>query len=308
MTTNRWLVGVLVVLGAGWGLTQPLAKIAVSQGYQPFGLIFWQLVIGAAAMGAITVWRGKKLPVNAATLRVFVVIAVVGTVLPNATSYKAIAHLPSGLISILLSTVPMFAFPIALMLGAERFSRRRLSGLMLGLLGVVILVAPEASLPEAAMIAWVPLALVAPFFYGMEGNIVAKWGTAGMDAMQVLAGASIAGAIIALPLAWGSGQWINPIKPWGAPEWALVAGSLVHVAVYAGYVWLVGRAGPVFAAQVSYLVTCFGVVWAMVLLGERYSGYIWLAGIVMILGVAMVQPRRQSAVKSGMPLKASEHD
>lgn len=293
MKGQLWPVLVLVILGAGWGLTQPLAKIAVSQGHQPFGLIFWQLVIGAFVMSIVTFLRGKRLPTTPAALRLYVIIALIGTVLPNSTSYLAISHLPSGLISILLSLVPMFAFPIALVLAVETFAWRRLFGLMLGMLGVVILVAPEASLPVAAMIAWVPLALIAPLFYGLEGNVVAKWGTLGMDAMQVLAGASIIGAIISFPLAMFWGQWINPLQPWGAPEWALVAASLVHVSVYAGYVWLVGRAGAVFAAQVSYLVTGFGVFWAMLVLGERYSSYFWLAGIVMILGVFLVQPRRR---------------
>lgn len=35
------LTAILLLLGAGWGLTQPLAKIAVSTGHGHFGLIFW---------------------------------------------------------------------------------------------------------------------------------------------------------------------------------------------------------------------------------------------------------------------------
>jgi drug/metabolite transporter (DMT)-like permease len=61
--------------------------------------------------------------------------------------------------------------------------------------------------------------------------------------------------------------------------------------VYSAYVWLVGRAGSVFAAQVSYLVTGFGVLWSMALLGERYSGYVWAALALMFAGLALVQPR-----------------
>jgi drug/metabolite transporter (DMT)-like permease len=34
---------------------------------------------------------------------------------------------------------------------------------------------------------------------------------------------------------------------------------------------MVGRAGAVFAAQVSYLVTAFGIFWAWVIFGETYS-------------------------------------
>ena len=288
--------GVLLVLGAGWGSTQPLSKIAVSTGHGFFGLIFWQLVIGAGLMGVVILGRGTGLPINRASLKVFAIIAVVGTVIPNSTSYSAIAHLPSGVISILMSLIPMIAFPIALGLGIERFSLRRFFGLLAGLGGVLLLVVPEASLPDAAMLAWIPLALVAPVFYAFEGNYVAKWGIAGMDAVQVLFGASLIGALITLPLAIGTGQFINPVRVWGAAEWALVASAAIHVVVYAGYIWLVGRAGAVFAVQVSYLVTGFGVLWAMFLLGESYSRYIWAALALVMTGVFLVQPRKKDTL------------
>ena len=296
MNQHAKLVALLVLLGAGWGATQPLSKVAVSQGYQPFGLIFWQLAMGAVFMASLLAIRRQPLPKQPKHLRIYVIIALIGTVLPNSASFQAIAHLPSGIISILLSLVPMFAFPIALLLAVDHFSWRRLLGLCFGAIGILALIGPEASLPERGMLLFIPLALVAPLFYGLEGNVVAKWGTAGLDAIQVLAGASLVGAVIALPLALLSGQWIDPRPPWGAPDIAHVASSLIHVIVYATYVWLVGVAGAVFAAQVSYLVTGFGVLWAILFLGERYSGYIWIAFLAMLIGLYFVQPRHKESV------------
>jgi drug/metabolite transporter (DMT)-like permease len=97
--------------------------------------------------------------------------------------------------------------------------------------------------------------------------------------------------MIALPLALLSGQWISPLSPWGAPDAALLASSVIHAVVYASYVWLVGQAGAVFAAQVAYLVTAFGVTWSMTLLGESYSRYVWAAFGVLMAGLFLVQPR-----------------
>ena len=54
----RGLFGVLALMGAGWGLTQPLGKIAVSEGYRMFGLVFWQLAISALALLILQVLRG----------------------------------------------------------------------------------------------------------------------------------------------------------------------------------------------------------------------------------------------------------
>ena len=296
MSRNLGPMFALLIMGAGWGITSPLSKIAVSTGHQPLGLVFWQMVIGAVLLGAIVFVRGGRLALGRRQITLYLAIALLGTILPNAASYRAAAHLPAGVMSIVIAMVPMFAFPIALALGQDRFSIARVVGLGLGLGGVALLVGPEASLPDRAMVAFIPLALIAPFFYGLEGNFVGKFGTAGLDPIEVLFGASVFGAVLSLPLALGFGHWLNPLGGFGAPESALVLSSIVHALVYAGYVWLVGRAGAVFAAQVSYLVTIFGVGWAMLILDEAYSGYIWGALGLMLLGMFLVQPRDREEV------------
>ncbi|MEM6594831.1 MAG: DMT family transporter [Pseudomonadota bacterium] len=298
MREKLFLFAALVAFGAGWGLTQPLTKIAVSEGYRHFGLIFWQLALTCALMTLIAVAARRKLVLSAPAIRVYLVIALIGTVLPNAASYQAAVYLPSGIISILLSLVPMFALPVALALGNDRFEPRRLIGLILGLIAVILIALPETSLPDRAMLAFLPLAIIAPLFYAFEGNYVARWGTAGLDAVQVMQGASLIGMLVALPLALGSGQWIDPRPPYGMPDVALMLSAVIHGLVYTGYVWIIGRAGSVFAAQVAYLVTGFGVLWAMLLLGERYSLWVWAAFAVMLAGMALVQPRAREDVET----------
>jgi len=289
---NRWAaLGALAVIGAAWGITQPFAKIAVSEGYRHFGLIFWQFVIGAVILAAITALRRKGLPLAPRQVRLYVIIAVIGTLLPNAASYEAARFLPSGIMSILISTVAMFAFPIALAMGNDRFSWRRFFGLVIGLAGVVLIMAPETSLPDRAAMVFVPVALISSLFYAIEGNVVAKWGDVGADAFQVLLGASLVGVVLAAPLAVATGSWITPQFPLGRTDYALIASSLFHALAYSGYVWLIGRAGPTYTAQVGYMVTGFGILWAMILLGESYSGWIWAALALIMVGVTLVKPR-----------------
>ena len=297
MTSSRqyFFLGVLVLLGAGWGATQPLAKIAVSTGYGHFGLMFWQTAIGSAFMWVLVLLRRRPIVFNTKALIFCFFIAMIGTAVPNTTQFIAVKHLPSGIMSILLSLIPMMAFPFSLALGLERFSPRRFLGLTFGLFGVLILVVPDASLPDPAMLVWVPLALVAPALYAFEGNFVAKWGTGGLDPIPLLAGATLITAILMAPAAIATGQFITPFQPFGAPEWSIVASAVINVTVYASYVWLVGQAGPVFSAQVSYLVTGFGVFWAMLVLGERYSPYVWIALAMVLCGIALVQPRKNAA-------------
>ena len=292
---GRWFfLGVLVWLGVGWGSTHPLGKIATETGHGAFGLIFWQQVVMVAVLGAIALVRRKGMALTAPALRFYVIVAVLGTLIPNGTFYISVAHLPAGIMSIIIATVPMLAFPMALALGMDRFSALRLAGLALGLLGVALLAAPGAALPDAAMARFLPLALVGPLFYASEATFVAYRGTQGMDALQAMLGASLTGLILCLPVMLVTGQGYSPL-PLGRDDAALALSSALHALLYATYVWLAATAGSVFASQSSYLVTGAGMVWAMVLLGERPSPLVWLALAVMLAGVALVQPRERAA-------------
>ncbi|TNF58832.1 MAG: DMT family transporter [Rhodobacteraceae bacterium] len=309
MTPRRLVAftAVLIGMGVAWGFTQPLSKIAVGTGHGPFGLIFWQLVIGVVVLGAITLARGRgRLPLTPRALGTYAVIAVMGTILPNAASYAALAHIPAGVQSVLMSLVPMATFPIALALALERFEARRFLGLGLGLCGVLVLVLPEASLPDRAMLPWVAVSMIAVLAYGFEANFVARWGLGGAGPIQALLGASILGAALCLPLALATGQFIRPADGLGAPEWALIVSSVIHALTYAAYVWLVGQAGAVFTAQVGYPVTAAGVVWSMLILGESYSPYFWAAAALILLGVVLVQPRRARALAAAVPMTQTE--
>lgn len=113
---------VLFALGAGWGATVPLVKIAVSTGHQPLGLIFWQLVVVVLVLSAITLIRRKPIRLDRQYLRLFVVVALTGAVLPDVIFYIAAMKLQGGVLSIILSSSPMFSLVIALMLGNDRFS------------------------------------------------------------------------------------------------------------------------------------------------------------------------------------------
>jgi drug/metabolite transporter (DMT)-like permease len=242
-------------------------------------------------LGSLSLARGRGLVFTRASLQFYVVVAVLGTLVPNATFYISVTRLPAGIMSILISTVPLLAFPMALILGIDRFSVPRLMGLCLGLCGVLLIALPEASLPDPAMAAFLPLALVGPLFYAMEGTYVARFGTAGMDALQAMFGASAVGLVMCLPVVLVMDQWFVPALPFGPAEWGLLLSSALHGALYATYVWLASRAGAVFATQSSYIVTASGLFWSMVLLGERFSSWVWLALLVMLTGLALVQPR-----------------
>lgn len=297
MRQNLPFILVLLFCGLSWGSSQVLGKISVSTGYRHLGLMFWQFTLGALILGAMLVLRGKGLVLTRDSLRFALVVALTGSVIPGLTFYHSVTYLPAGIMSILISSVPLISFPIALALGMDRLSALRLVGLMLGIAGVALIALPEASLPDPAMIAIIPIALIGPFFYAIEGNYVAGSTMGGMNAVQAMCLSSILGAVIVLPAALVTGFWINPLTaPWQAAEFALVGSAVIHAIAYVAYVWLALNAGAVFAAQTSYIVTGTGVIWAMVILGERFSIWVWTALVLMLAGLALVTPRPRVVV------------
>jgi drug/metabolite transporter (DMT)-like permease len=285
------MAAILVALGIIWGFTIPLTKIAVSTGHSPLGLIFWQMFIATIILTAITIARRIRPALTPHTLIYFLAIGLLGTIIPNSFSYLSARHLPAGVMGIVIAAVPMFSLAIALGLRIERLSFQRIVGVVLGAAAVVLLVAPETSLPDPGKAVFVLVALVAPLCYGVEGNYIAIKAPVGVDPIATLLGASVLGCLISWPLAVTTDSWVDLFAPWSRSEWALLLSSVCHMVAYTSYIWLVGKAGPVFASQVAYVVTISAVFLSALILSETYSAWVWSAMVLMLAGLALVQPR-----------------
>jgi drug/metabolite transporter (DMT)-like permease len=233
----------LGAVGCGWGLTLPLTRIAVSTGHPPLGLLLWQQVVMAVFLGGLLLAMGRRPVVARRHLGLFAGVAVLGSVLPGYFTYLTAVDLPAGVRAIVIAIVPMFALPIALGLRLERPDGWRALGVVCGAAAIVLIALPEAGLPPAAGAGLILLALIAPLSYGLEANYLAWRGADGLHPFELLVGASAVGVALALPLAWRAGQFVDLGRGWGAAEWAFAAASALNALAYAGYVWLVGRAG-----------------------------------------------------------------
>ncbi|MEM8651292.1 MAG: DMT family transporter [Pseudomonadota bacterium] len=293
MSENRSLIAwsSMLIIGILWGGTIPLTKIAVSTGHEPLGLIVWQLLFAVIILGSYLLFRGWRPNLQRQYIIYYTVIAFLGTIFPNGFSYWAAAELPAGVMAITIATVPMFTLVIALGLRLETLALGRILGVLIGFAAMVMIAAPQTSLPDPAKAIFVVVALIAPFFYGVESNYIAAKTPSGTDPVSTLFMASSAGFLIVVPAAWFSGQWMDITQPWGNPEYALFASSIIHAVTYVGYIWLVGYGGPVFSVQVAYPVTISGVFLSILFLGEGYSSWIWSALVLVIIGLALVQPK-----------------
>ena len=292
MTARFNLTLILLIVGVSWGLTAPLSKIAVSTGHHYLGLLIWQIIIMILSLGLIQIFRKKKLPLNLNCFWRYVVVALLGTILPNSIMYKAYFHLQSGIMSILVSIVPMIAFLLVLVLQMEKFEIRRFLGVLFGIFAIILIVFPKLDLGYLGEVGWILLALLSPLCYAIEGVWINKIGIAKLDPIEVILGASILGFFILMPIVALNGYWITPYRVWGPAEFAITASSLIHSLIYISYIWLIGKAGVIFASQVSYIYTASGIGFSIILLGEGYSLFVWAAVILMLMGLMMVRPSR----------------
>ncbi len=285
------LLAWLSLLGIIWGSTIPLTKTAVSTGHNPLGLIAWQLIIATIFMVVLVIWRKSKIVIDAKHILFFAVIAFGGTLIPNFFSYIAAFHLPGGVMALVIALVPIFSLIIALTFRIERFVWMRMVGVFLGAAAIALLVLPESSLPDRSKVVYVFVGLIAPLFYGIEGNYLMLNQPTDTGPIATLFGASVVGLLVTVPLALLTGTFINPIDGIGVPELALTLSGILHVVAYVGYVWLVSQAGSVFASQVAYVVTPAGVITSILFLNERPSYFIYAALLILMIGLVMVQPK-----------------
>ena len=288
-TPKLWLA--VLGIGLAWGATGPLSKIAVSTGHSGIGIAFWDTLIAALVLSGILVLRRRRLPLDRRHVALFLACGLLGTALPNSLSYTAYRHLPVGIMVMLISLVPMMTLLVAWPLGLEHPSPRRLAGLVLGAVAVGMIVLPGSSLPDPSQAPWLILPIVVALSYAGENVVIAKADMRDIGPYTTMCGLSWGALLLLLPSVIATDAWFD-ITALGPPERAVLGITALHLLAYGGFIWLIGQAGPVFAAQVGYVVTGTGVLLGMVLFGERHSLWVWTALAVMVAGLALVQPRR----------------
>jgi len=294
-----WLV--LLFLGTVWGLSFSLARIATLAGGTPFGITFWQSVVGGVILLAYSRARGRPLPLSPRHLRIYVIVALLGASLPNSLFYFAAPHVQAGVLSITVALIPIITYGIATTCGFERLSALRISGVVFGGVAIGLLVLPESSLPSPAAIPWVLLACCSAVCYAAENVYLSRPALADIGPVRTAAGMNIMAAAIMLPVALATGQMFLPAVPFGPLEWTIVALGVITAVAYTMFIMVINLAGPVFASQTGYLVTLGGVVWGMVLFGETHSPWVWASVATMILGLALVTPRKKEASAAPVP-------
>jgi drug/metabolite transporter (DMT)-like permease len=296
LRTLVWAWSVLIIMGAAWGLSFSLARIAATGGAHPLGIAFWECSIAGMLLICLVLYRRIPLPVTPGLVRFHLTTGLVGTVLPGAAFFYAAAHLPAGVLSITVGTVPIMTFVAAAFVGLERPAIGRIFGVVLGTLAVVLLVAPEGSLPDPTQVPWMFLGFAAAACYTALSLVLALRAPPGASSMMLTCGMFVAASLIMVPILYVTGSFVPFGWPWGIVEWSLLGLGAVNAVAYTLYFILIDRAGPVFGSFTANMVTLFGVLWGIVIFSEQNSIWVWLSFATIMIALTMVAPRGRVTV------------
>ena len=280
--------------GVLWGLTFSLARMATEDQGHPLGLSFWTAIGGGAVLVLFYLLRHGPRSIGLDDMKRFFVIALLGSVIPTTMYFYAVPWVPVGVLAITVALVPMLTYALSWGMRLDKFAVKRFLGILLGLLAVVLLVAPDTSLPDPAMTKWVLLALAATVFYTAENLYVDAYVPANTDMVLLVAGGLTLAGVILFPLVIAFDAYVPLTLPLGKSEWAILAIMLLSSVSYVMFFYVIRAAGAVFASLTGYVITLCGVFWGMLLFDERHSAWVWSALALMLLGMALVTPRRRA--------------
>ena len=201
MTGHRFLPYLMILIaGLLWGATFSLTLIATADGAHPLALVSWQILLTAVVFYVVCL--ACKIPAfKIRHLRHYLFIAIIGITAPILFYYTAAPHLSAGILSITVATVPMFTYLIMLLLRYESMLVKRMLGILLGIVAVILLAVPDQGLSSDDASWWILLVVLCSWFYAMENVYISKGFGPEVDVREILFGANFVAVLFQFPLA-----------------------------------------------------------------------------------------------------------
>ena len=283
-----WPALLLVVSALGWGLLYSLNRLATTDGIPFVPYVFW-MGVGAALilLGLGAVFR--TLPkLSWEHMRGYLVLGTISFGMTYTVLAFVAPKVPAGVLGLGATLTPILTYPAAALFRMDRFRTIRTIGLVLGVGGVALVLVPETSLPTRDMAPWVLLSFVGPVLYVANALIISLIRPPPSGALPLAGGVLTTGAIFMFVVMAATDQWWWFEGPMTTGDWALAAAAGITALVFYLMVEIIRLAGPVFFTTVNFMIPLTGIGWGMLFFGERHSFWIWLALVLMLAGLFLV--------------------
>jgi len=271
-----------------WGSTYLAIRLAIDT-VPPFVMAGTRFMIAGTLLFLWARSRGAPAP----TRRNWVGALIVGVLLLGSGNGAVVwseQRVPSGLTALLVATVPVWTVVVEWVTGnRERPHGRTVIGLLVGLAGVALLVAPGevAGGPRVDPVA--ALVLMGGSISWAIGSVYSR--RAGLPGSPQLATAMLCGGAALLVAATVSGELaaFRPSAVTGrsllAVLYLIVFGSLIG---FSAFVWLLRVSTPARVSTYAYVNPAVAVLLGWALAGEPLSARTLLAALVIVAGVVLI--------------------
>jgi drug/metabolite transporter (DMT)-like permease len=275
MSRKGWLLFSLV--GLLWGIPYLFMKVAVEELSTPM-IVFSRLLIGAALLIPLAMREGslrKALPY----WRYILLYAVLEMVIPWSLITSSQRNLSSGVVALLVATVPIWATLFAHQTGDSTAAHRiRIFGIIIGLIGISLIVGIE-SISDFGNFGALAQVLIASVSYAWAVNMITRKAP-GISGLAINGIAMTISSLIFAPFGFMS-------KPESMPSLDVTLATLGLGVLCSGMAfWIfflvLAEIGPARASLVVYPNTAVAVILGIIILSEPITLAI-LIGLPLVL-------------------------
>ncbi len=273
----------LFLLASSWGPSFLLIKIAL-EGFPALTLTALRIGIGGIFLLTTLYAKGLRLPLNGSFWKKILISGFFGQGLPFTLINWGEQYVDSALASLINGLTPLFTILLAhLMLPNEKVTASKMTGIVLGFIGLFILVLPSFQSGAESTIYGIGAISVAAVSYGIALVYIKKHLT-GFTSFQVPAAQLVLVSSLLLPISW----WVEPsmnVSEIGIHSlYAVIALGLFGTGIaFIVYFKLLRRTNAGYVSMVTYITPVYGVVLGAFFLNEHLT-IMMILGSIFILG------------------------
>jgi drug/metabolite transporter (DMT)-like permease len=280
-----------LLAGIVWGSSFLFMKVALT-GISPGQVAWSRLILGGLTLGLIVALRRDPLPRRVRIWLHMTVLAISFCVVPFLLFSWAQQHVTSGLASIYNATTPIMTAIMAwAVFRVEKLRPMQIAGILVGILGVMVIIAPWQGLDFSQSLVAQLAILGATASYGFSLAYMRRFvANTGMTAL-VFSFLNIGiGAVIMMLL-----TPFIALTPVRLDIW--VVGSVILLGCLGtgiAYIWnqnTVRAWGPTRASTVTYITPIVGVALGILILGEELHWNEPVGALVVFVGILLAQKR-----------------
>ncbi|GGX64114.1 ABC transporter permease [Litorimonas cladophorae] len=283
---------ILVTLSILWGGSFFFIEILVDH-LPPLTIVTFRVGLAAIALW-VMVWALKlSLPATKQQWASLFVIGLLNNALPFCLIVWGQTQISSGLASIFNATTPFFTVLVAgVVLTDERITKGKLTGVIIGLLGTIILIGPEALNGLTGSMLGQLAVIGAALSYACAAAYSRRFKKTGLSPLIIATGQVSMATLILLPLVLIVDRpWVDFTMPFQA-IWAILGLAFFSTVIaYILYFRLIASAGATNAALVTFLIPISAILLGVTFLNETFSA-LQAAGMSLIgLGLLVMDGR-----------------